>query len=265
MHALLLLLPFSCQIQGKTSESTVEDAYVQEGEDVPDDPVEIEERQTDSGTSSTGDTASQGSTDTAAQDTDFGDDCPSGQVYLYHECAPTLDLGCVETCILEEPCPEPGYVCTECAASSSLGSGDCQPACILAYGPHAPVPEPLRISPASGTEEEAASIQIQGTPFYIGALGHRVRLDDELLEWIHYPSSHCTMEVELPSRPSGLYPVWVSQYSGGEPWALSGFFQFGAGESCIQPGMPCAEGEEACCSTVGVPMSCSEERCIGTE
>ena len=184
--------------------------------------------------------------------------CENGQVYVHHPCVPTLELGCNEPC--DGTCDDPNYICDPCGASSTASTPDCQPACVLAYAPHAPVVEPLRISPTIGMADTEQEISIQGTPFYIGALGHNIRFDDQVLPW-PYGGSFCTATVTLPSKPTGVYPVYVSQYSGGESWVLAGFYHSGMTAQCQQPGAICSTGD-TCCSTSTALTSCQSGYCM---
>lgn len=214
------------------------------------------------------DTAEGDSADDSADDsgTSNTDDCTcaSGLVFINHECAPTTSLGCNEGCDVATGCSDTGYICDDCAASSTCDSDDCLPACILQYAPHVPVTEPLRISITKGPENTEQTLNVQGTPFYVGAIGHRFRFADEEAAWV-MPISTCTAEITIPARPAGLYPIWISQYSSEGPWILSGFYHSGIEEECLQPGMSCNTTGTACCETPEVPTTCQQGYCLPLE
>jgi len=187
-------------------------------------------------------------------------ECEPGEVYRKHNCVPTLDLGCGPGCVNDSDCAE-GLSCLSCGGSADCASKDCRPACGVADGPHALVPNPLRIDPTSGSAGEDAETTIRGTSFFIGALGHRVVVDNEdaqTLDW-----DECALTIRIPSRgPGENVAIWVSQYSGGEPFALAGFYTFEGGVEvgCQQPGFACNEGHP-CCETAEVPMLCESGIC----
>ncbi|MEL6181106.1 MAG: hypothetical protein AAFS10_19270, partial [Myxococcota bacterium] len=172
-------------------------------------------------------------------------------------CAPTLNvMTWVEPCTSDADCTE-GLVCLPCQASSTCTTKDCLPACGVPYEAHAFVPEPLRLSGEWTLEANSpGQVYVEGTSFFAGALGHRFRLGDE-----EVPAQYgaiCTAALDLPARPTGLYPIWTSQYSGDAPWALSGFVRYGDGVACVQPGLAC---NDDCCATEEVPMECRQGRC----
>lgn len=187
-------------------------------------------------------------------------DCAEGEVYRHGSCVPTLALGCGPSCD-STGCGD-ALQCSDCAASTSCGSRDCRPACAVPYAPHAVVPEPLRVDPTHLPAGEGGALVIEGTSFYVGALGHSVRLGDTPLTFHgHFMSSECAASIQVPSdTASGTYPLWVSQYSGGEPWVLAGIVHVGDALVCAQPGFPCAAAAD-CCTAPGLELTCSAGRC----
>lgn len=246
---LLAALAFACddtQVNYATTEANNADAS---DADAP----------TDAATSDTA-TSDTTTSDTATPDTSAPDTAqPSGSCYN-GPCVPTLRyLTWGPTCADDSACPE-GLSCLPCQASNDCQSKDCRPACGVPYAPHAPVSEPLRLDgevevPAG----EVAEVTVQGTSFYVGALGHRFRYRDA--EVFSMSGAECSAQLTLPAADAGLHPVWVSQYSGGEPWVLAGFVRVGATAACVQPGLPCSDEGAACCETPDVPMVCQDGRC----
>jgi len=191
-------------------------------------------------------------------------ECPVDQVYRNGPCVPTLALGCGPSCDAT-PCG-PDFECDGCAAASSCGTRDCQAACAVPYGPHALVSEPLRITPTTLPAKQGGAITIEGTSFYIGALGHAFRLGDtSRFEYDSTSGSSCSAVLTIsPDLKAGAHPLWVSQYSGGEPWVLAGVLHVVAeGQqppSCVQPGFPCASSAD-CCIAPGLTLTCRDDRC----
>jgi hypothetical protein len=137
------------------------------------------------------------------------------------------------------------------------------PACVFTELAQGPLPPYLKISPASGPAGQDATLQIEGYPFYVGALFYLVRVGDSD-ELFQEGGSTCSFSVTVPGRPAGVEPVWVSQYGGGEPWVLAGFFEWldgGYPAGCGQPGFPCGDDMGPCCESQDVPMACVEGRC----
>ena len=199
----------------------------------------------------------------AGPDATVGDcECPTGQVYRHHPCLATLDLGCGDPC---DPggtdCAE-GWTCDPCGASTSCATFDCQPTCVFTGPAMGPVPEPLRIWPTSGAAGETTEVLVMGFPWYVGALWYGVRVDDETVDNLSDAAEDCSFSFTAPARPPGRVAVLVSQYGGGEPWVLAGFFTYSAGDidDCVQPGYACGVGD-TCCSTSAVPVTCHANRC----
>lgn len=188
--------------------------------------------------------------------------CDGDEVYRHGPCVPTLDLGCGPACASDDACGD-GLVCDDCAASTTCGTRDCRPACVVPNGPQALPPEPLRAEPTR--VRPGGRVTISGTSFYIGALGHSVRLGDEVLVELGGPlggASACEAIVQIPEdTASGAHALWVSQYFGGEPWVLAGVLHVGdAARVCVQPGFPCADAAD-CCTAPGVTLTCTSGRC----
>ena len=189
--------------------------------------------------------------------------CAEGEVYRFDPCVPTLDLGCGPGCAVAADCAD-GLECAPCTAASQCDTRDCLAACAVPYGPHAVVPEPLRIAPTAIAPGAEATVTLSGTAFYIGALGHTVRLDDTAVaEFGAFVSAGaCQAAVRIPADTTpGPHTLWVSQYSGAEPFALAGVLFVGdAPPACAQPGFPCRD-EADCCTAPGLAMACPAGRC----
>ena len=76
-------------------------------------------------------------------DAGSGCECSGNDVYRWHECVPTLELGCGPTC-------EPGVTdcgeyhnCDPCGASSTCDTEDCRPTCVHTGPAMGPVSDPL--------------------------------------------------------------------------------------------------------------------------
>jgi hypothetical protein len=131
-----------------------------------------------------------------------------------------------------------------------------------------PLPAYLKLSRTRGIIGETTTTQIQGFPFYIGALGYSVRLGLEGPLVADIGGGMCFMEVEMPGLEQGVQSVWVSAYGFGPPWVLAGFFFWQQDphqwEGCVQPGFPCNENA-SCCQTEDVPTVCENGRCLQPE
>lgn len=212
------------------------------------------------------DTARPDATSDAAERPDtglptFACECDGDEVYRHGPCVPTLDLGCGPACASDDDCGD-ALVCDDCAASTACGTRDCRPACAVPDAPHALVPEPLRAEPTR--VRPGGRVTISGTSFYIGALGHSVRLgDDVIVEFGSFGGgSACEAAVAIPEETTpGTHALWVSQYTGAEPWVLAGVLHVGeAAVDCVQPGFPC-DGAADCCTAPGVSLTCTSGRC----
>ena len=189
--------------------------------------------------------------------------CPEdAPVYQYHECVPPLQYGCeAVTCALGDTDCGPSQSCVSCAAAACCHCAACLPACIYTGPAMGPLPEYLKIWPTYGTAGAPATIRIEGFPFYVGALYYLARVGSSG-DLFQQGGSTCSFEVTAPGRPPGMDPVWVSQYGGGEPWVLAGFYTWSGGvyPECVQPGYPCGP-DQGCCETIDVPMTCQDGRC----
>jgi hypothetical protein len=189
-------------------------------------------------------------------------ECAPGLVYRRHECVPTREIGCGETCTPGETDCGQLHTCEPCAATSTCATKDCRATCLFTGPVQGPIaPGVLRIVPTGGVAGEETIITIEGFPFYVGALMYGARMGDIML---YEAGSYgpCSFTVVAPGLPAGVMPVHVSQYGPTEPWVLAGFFAYGSGEglACAQPGEPCAASAD-CCSLPEAPTSCAAGRC----
>jgi len=124
-----------------------------------------------------------------------------------------------------------------------------------------PLPEYLKLRQTYGPAFEDQTLTVEGFPFYVGALYYLARVGGSG-DLFQEGGTTCSFEVTVPGQGFGTVPVWVSQYGGGEPWVLAGFFTFSGGvfPTCVQPGFPCGEDQE-CCESPDVPMGCISGRC----
>jgi hypothetical protein len=199
---------------------------------------------------------------------DACDLCTSGAndqpAYVFNECTPPLQIGCPAT-----PC-EPGvtdcgegYTCDPWGAAACCWCQQALPACVFTGPAQGPLPEHLKIAPTSGTAGQGVALQIEGFPFYVGALYYLARVGNSG-DLYQEGGTTCSFTVTVPGQAEGMVPVWVSQYGGGDPWVLAGFFDWyasGYPEACTQPGYPCAADMGPCCETLEVPMQCTAGRC----
>ncbi|MGC4121921.1 MAG: hypothetical protein QM765_46535 [Myxococcales bacterium] len=155
----------------------------------------------------------------------------------------------------------PGFTCDVCGAAACCICAACVSACVRSGPAMGPLPEYLKISPTVGPAFQDQVLTVEGFPFYVGALYYLVRVGDSG-DLFQEGGSRCSFEVRVPGQSFGTVPVFVSQYGGGDPWVLAGFFTFSGGAlpSCTQPGFACVEGQE-CCETPEVPVSCVAGRC----
>jgi hypothetical protein len=182
--------------------------------------------------------------------------------YQFGECVPPLLYGCAapECTPGVTDCGE-GYTCDEWGAAACCYCQQAVPACVFTGPAQGPLPEYLKLSAVSGPAEKQQTITIEGYPFYVGALYYLVRVGDSG-DLYQGGGTTCSFDVTVPPHGIGMEPVWVSQYGGGDPWVLAGFFTFSAGEypTCGQPGYPCRAGT-TCCETADVKMGCVAGRC----
>jgi len=249
----------------------VADADVAEAADLPDledlveppDTITPEDSQTDDDSVShdaAGPLDAVG--DVTVTDQGFTCECGEGEVFRWGNCVPTLMLGCGPSCDATTPC-DADLECDDCAASSACGARDCRAACVVSVAPHALVPAPLRVSPVA-VPSAGGSVTISGTSFYIGALGHLVRIGDDTLGF--GGGGGCEMTVAIPEGlADGAHVLEVSQYSMEGPWVIAGIIYKGsAAPECVQPGMPCGTAN-TCCSAGVAQMACETGRCLPVE
>jgi hypothetical protein len=193
----------------------------------------------------------------------FCGDCAAREpVALFHQCTPPLEGWCpIQACPNGNECGL-GETCEDCAAAACCECGACVPACVFTGAGLGPgeLPPLLKIQPSWGPSGE--EIDVQGTPFYIGALGYTILVGEEEALQVS-ASGPCSLIVLAPEQPEGtMLPVWSSQYGFGKPFVLAGFFSYTDGEapSCVQPGFQC-DGNQDCCDTPEVPLSCTLGRC----
>jgi hypothetical protein len=182
--------------------------------------------------------------------------------YQFGECVPPLQMGCAATeCTPGVTDCGPGYSCEQWGAAACCYCEQAVPACVFTGPAQGPLPEYLKLRQTTGPAATEQTITIEGFPFYVGALGYFVRLGDGK-ELLQEGGTTCSLDVTLPPHRDGVEPVWVSQYGGGDPWVLAGFFTFSRGDypTCVQPGYPCGAGA-TCCATAEVPMACVAGRC----
>jgi len=220
----------------------------------------------DSDADSDGDGDADADADTDADADADTCECAAGvPVGLFHACTPPLEVFCpIQTCTpSENDCAE-GFTCEECAAPACCECAACVPACIhTVAAPGDTMPALLKLRSTFGIAGREAEIAVQGTPFYVGALGYSVRAGDSP-DLPQTGGDTCELRVRAPAEDAGtMLPIWVSQYGFGEPWILAGFFAWleeGDTPSCTQPGYPC-ERDGDCCETSDAPMSCTQGRC----
>jgi hypothetical protein len=182
--------------------------------------------------------------------------------YQFGECVPPLQMGCAATeCTPGVTDCGAGYTCDEWGAAACCYCAQAVPACLFTGPAQGPLPDYLKINPTSGPAQKQQALTIEGFPFYVGALYYLARVGDSG-DLYQGGGTTCSFHVEVPPRPIGMEPVWVSQYGGGDPWVLAGFFTFSTGEypTCTQPGYPCS-ATTTCCETPDVPMGCVAGRC----
>jgi hypothetical protein len=158
-----------------------------------------------------------------------------------------------------------GRRCDECAASGRCGEELCQPACVVdEAAPGLGMGQgDLRISPTRIDPGQQVWVHVMGMPLYVGALWYGVRVgstSEHSLQGV-MSSGLCDQAFETDSLAQGVYPVWVSQYGGGDPWVLAGFLGASSDPlSCTQPGYSCSAAAE-CCEDPGAPVDCVGGRC----
>jgi len=205
--------------------------------------------------------------DTVAAPDQDGCYCKSGEVWLRGSCVPTMKTGtCGPGCDPSDPatCPT-GQTCDQWAAAPCCMCAAAVPACVPDATTGA-IGGPLRIMPTSGTAGQSVTITVEGAPFYVGALFYLIRMGSE--EKMEKQSGHCTIKATFKPPTPGPYVVEVSQYGGGPPWVLAGFYTASGGSTpmpTIQPGFPCsanpAPGDPACAQAAPYSCACVARRC----
>jgi hypothetical protein len=194
--------------------------------------------------------------------------CSSGTLdepaYVFNECTPPLEVGCPATLCTPgvTDCGD-GYSCSDWGAGACCWCQAAVPACVFTGPAQGPLPEYLKIFQTSGPAYQDVELQIEGFPFYVGALYYLARVGGSG-DLMQQGGTTCSFSVSVPGQPDGLVPVWVSQYGGNEPWVLAGFFEWYSGpyaQGCTQPGYPCSAETSACCESADVPMGCVGGRC----
>lgn len=191
--------------------------------------------------------------------------CPADTpVEMFHACTPPLRVGCPATLCTPgvTDCGE-GHTCEDCSAAACCICAACVPSCVQTGLAQGPLPDYLKLRSSLGPAGEEQDVVIEGFPFYIGALYYLARVGDSGDLWESVAvTSPCALGFRAPARGPGMVPVWLSQYGGGEPWVLAGFYTYSAGDypTCVQPGYPCG-ATDTCCETTEVPMACIGGRC----
>jgi hypothetical protein len=175
-------------------------------------------------------------------------------------CGPTCNSTSPTSCTVDETCdPYGGTPCCMCSALV--------PACVPKTTIK-PMSGPLRITPTQGTAGLPVKLNIQGAPFYIGALFYNVRMGSEVKPE-ESGTGQCSIGATFTPPNPGIYVVEVSQYGGGTPWVLAGFYTASGGVipmPTIQPGYTCATnpapGDPACASASPYSCTCVAGRCV---
>jgi hypothetical protein len=183
-------------------------------------------------------------------------------VLIDRECVPPLSVGCLaETCTIGSDECGAGRTCQECAAAACCVCAACLPACVADEDTEDPVPDLLKIDVTYGPAGEEQRVEIQGYPFYVGALIYTGKMGDSVPVGASGGET-CSLTFRFAARGPGMVPVFLSQYGGDPPWILAGFFTYSSGDlpTCVQPGYACASPAD-CCETTDVPMTCAGGRC----
>ena len=197
--------------------------------------------------------------------------CKPGEVYLMSACVPTDKLfTCAPGCDPKDPTSCASWPNTRCEQWGGTPCCICSavvPACVPEASPPTPIVGPLRIHPTSGTAGQKVTLSIQGAPFYIGALFYNIRMGKETT-MEEGASKPCTIAATFTPPNPGIYAVEVSQYGGGGPWALAGFYTASAGAigpPTLQPGDFCnmnsAPGDPSCAFAPPYNCTCVTGRC----
>lgn len=196
--------------------------------------------------------------------------CKPGEVYLISSCVATDKLfTCAPGCDPSDSTACAAWPNTRCEQWGGTPCCICAavtPACVPEASPPTPIVGPLRIHPTSGTAGQKVTLSIQGAPFYIGALFYNIRMGQETT-MEEGASKPCTIAATFTPSTPGIYAVEVSQYGGGGPWALAGFYTASGGAifNSIQPGDFCnpnpAPGDLPCASAAPYTCTCVTGRC----
>ena len=193
--------------------------------------------------------------------------CKTGEVYLLSACVTTDKLfTCAPPCSAGS-CP-PSYKCDQwggtpcCYCQQAVGA--CVPVATIGG-----LAGPLRISPVDGPAGQKVTLTISGAPFYIGALFYSARMGSETVMYGGAGGSDCSFTATFTPAKPGIYPVEVSQYGGGAPWVLAGFFTATGGVTpmtSIQPGYSCPmnpkPGDPPCIAAPPYGCGCFSGRCV---
>lgn len=195
--------------------------------------------------------------------------CKPGEVYLMSSCVSSDKLfTCAAPCTAGDPasCPA-GEKCDLWGATPCCVCSAAVPACVP-LATTGKVSGPLRIYPTTGIAGQKVTLKIEGAPFYIGALFYMARMGKET-KMQESPGTDCSFSATFTPPNPGAYAVEVSQYGGGAPWVLAGFFTASGGVSpmpTVQPGFWCstnpAPGDPACASAPPYSCSCIAGRCV---
>ncbi|MBW2732757.1 MAG: hypothetical protein JRH20_10230, partial [Deltaproteobacteria bacterium] len=166
--------------------------------------------------------------------------CATGEAWMNGACVPTASMGCGRVCDPDDPslgCP-PGMRCDPSAAVLCHAASPRIPACAPDVAP-TPLRGGLRIQPVAGPAGEMAKIVVNGHNFFLGALFYTIRIKNEEMRVVDMGDCKLTASFTPPSP--GVYAVEVSQYAGGGPWILAGFYTASGGmlSPAIQPDFPC--------------------------
>jgi hypothetical protein len=196
--------------------------------------------------------------------------CKPGEVYLLSPCVATDKLfTCAPGCDPKLPAScasSPGTTCMQWGGTPCCVCSAVVPACVPQPGT-GPIKGPLRFSPTSGIAGQKVALKVSGAPFYVGALFYNIRMGSEVKP--EETGGECTIGASFTPPSPGLYTVEVSQYGGGAPWVLAGFYTASGGsipQPTIQPGDFCkpnpAPGDPACASAPPYACSCIAGRCV---
>jgi hypothetical protein len=196
--------------------------------------------------------------------------CKTDEAYLLNACVATDKLfTCAKRCDPSVPssCPA-GYLCDQWGGPPCCVCSSVVPACVP-QPTTGKIVGPLRINPTSGIAGQKVKLNIQGAPFYVGALFYNVRIGSQII--MEEPTGKtCSIGATFTPPNPGVYVVEVSQYGGGgTPWVLAGFYTASGGvipQPTIQPGDFCktnpAPGDPACASASPYKCACVSGRCV---